>query len=127
MNISKTAALPAVGIAAAAVITLQVFLYDGEIILAQASSGRTLTQLIAQLVITIAVHLFVILMVPMLLIARRKFLTGYAVLVLSLAAYIQITTDLSLIGAAVALIAFSVLVFCGVVKLIEWLRYLRAD
>ena len=127
MNISKTAALPAVAIAAAAVITLQVFLYDGEIILAQASSGRTLTQLVAQLVITIAVHLFVVLMVPMLLIARRKFLTGYAVLALSLAAYIQITTDLSLIGAAVALIALSVLVFCGVVKLIEWLRYLRAD
>lgn len=126
MKRSKIAAFSALVMAAISVIALQMFLYDAEITMAQASMGSVPVQLVAEILITIATHLFVVLMVPMLLIAYGKYLAGYAVLALSLAAYTQMTTGLDVIGPMVAIIAVSILVFYGFRKASEWLRYLRA-
>lgn len=126
MKRSKIAAFPALLMAAISVIALQMFLYDAEITMAQASMGSVPVQLVAEILITIATHLFVVLMVPMLLIAYRKYLTGYAVLALSLAAYAQMITGLGVIGPMIAVIAVSILVFYGLRKASEWVRYLRA-
>ena len=109
MNISKKAALPAVAIAAAAVAALQLFMYDSEIIIAQATLGSIPVELIAEILITITLHAFFVLVIPLILIARQNITAGYAALALSLAAYVQLTTDLSLIGMAVTAIAFSIL------------------
>lgn len=126
MKRSTIAAFSALVMAAIPVIALQMFLYDAEITMAQASMGSVPVQLIAEILITIATHLFVILMVPMLLIAYRKYLAGYAVLGLSLAAYTQMTTGLGVIGPMIAVIAVSILGFYGFRKASEWVRYVRA-
>ena len=126
MKRTKIAAFSALVMAAITVIALQMFLYDAEITMAQASMGSMPVQLIAQILLTIAIHLFVVLMVPMLLIAYRKYLAGYAVLALSLAAYAQMTTGLGVIGPMIAVIAVLILVFYGLRKASEWVRYLRA-
>ncbi|TMU71826.1 hypothetical protein FGA82_25300 [Pseudomonas fluorescens] len=125
MKRSKIAPLPALVLAAITVISLQMFLYDAEITMAEASMGSVPVQLVAQILITIATHLFVVLMVPMLLIAYRKYLAGYAVLALSLAAYAQMTTGLGLIGPMIAVIAVSILGIHGFRKASEWVRYRR--
>lgn len=125
MNLSKKTTLPAAAIAFAAVTALQLFLYEGEVTLAQASFGSIPVELIAEILITIAVHLFVILMIPLLLIARKKIMLGYAVLALSLAAYVQIKTGLSLTGVVLTAIALSALAFHGVARAFAWVRYLR--
>jgi hypothetical protein len=127
MKRSKIAALAALVMAAITVISLQMFLYDAEITMAQASMGSVPVQLVAQILITIATHLFVVLMVPTLLIAYRRYLAGYAVLALSLAAYAQMTTGLGVIGPMIAVIAVSILGFYGFRKASEWIRYLRAN
>jgi hypothetical protein len=126
MKRSKIAALAALVMAAITVISLQMFLYDAEITMAQASMGSVPVQLVAQILITIATHLFVVLMVPTLLIAYRRYLASYAVLALSLAAYAQMTTGLGVIGPMIAVIAVSILGFYGFRKASEWIRYLRA-
>ena len=126
MNISKKAALPAVAIAAAAAAALQLFMYDSEIIIAQATLGSIPVELIAEILITITLHAFFVLMIPLILIARHNITAGYAALALSLAAYVQLTTDLSLIGMAVTAIAFSILAVWAISKALEWVRYLRA-
>jgi hypothetical protein len=126
MKRSKIAAVSALVTAAIIVIALQMFLYDAEITMAQASMGSMPVQLIAQILLTIAIHLFVVLMVPMLLIAYRKYLAGYAVLALSLATYTQMTTGLGVIGPMIAVIAVSILGFHGLRRASEWVRYLRA-
>jgi hypothetical protein len=126
MKRSKIAALAALVMAAVTVISLQMFLYDAEITMAKASMGSVPVQLVAQILITIATHLFVVLMVPTLLIAYRRYLAGYAVLALSLAAYAQMTTGLGVIGPMIAVIAVSILGFYGFRKASEWIRYLRA-
>jgi hypothetical protein len=126
MKRTKIAAFSALVMAAITVIALQMFLYDAEITMAQASMGSVPVQLVAEILITIATHLFVVLMVPMLLIAYRKYLAGYAVLALSLAAYAQMTTGLGVIGPMIAVIAVLILVFYGLRKASEWVRYLRA-
>ena len=126
MKRSKIAAVSALVTAAIIVIALQMFLYDAEITMAQASMGSVPVQLIAQILLTIAIHLFVVLMVPMLLIAYRKYLAGYAVLALSLATYTQMTTGLGVIGPMIAVIAVSILGFHGLIRASEWVRYLRA-
>lgn len=126
MNISKKAALPAVAIAAAAVAALQLFLYDGELIIAQESYGSIQVQLITEILITVALHVFVVLIIPLILIARRNIKAGYAALAITLSAYVQVTTDLSLIGMAVTAIALSILAVWGISKALEGIRYLRA-
>jgi hypothetical protein len=126
MKRSKNAALAALVMAAITVISLQMFLYDAEITMAQASMGSVPVQLVAQILITIATDLFVVLMVPTLLIAYRRYLAGYAVLALSLVAYAQMTTGLGVIGPMIAVIAVSILGFYGFRKASEWVRYLRA-
>jgi hypothetical protein len=126
MKRSKIAAFSALVTAAITVIALQMLLYDAEITMAQASMGSVPVQLTAEILITIATHLFVVLMVPMLLIAYRKHLAGYAVLALALAAYTQVTTGLGVIGPMIAVIAVSILSFYGLRKASEWVRYLRA-
>lgn len=126
MKRSKIAAFSALVMAAISVIALQMFLYDAEITMAQASMGSVPVQLVAEILITIATHLFVVLIAPMLLIAYRKYLAGYALLALSLAAYTQMTTGLGVIGPMVAVIAVSILSFYGLRKASEWVRYLRA-
>ncbi|MCT8950688.1 hypothetical protein [Pseudomonas iridis] len=126
MNISKKAALPAVAIAAAAVAALQLFMYDSEIIIAQATLGSIPVELIAEILITVTLHAFFVLVIPLILIARQNITAGYAALALSLAAYVQLTTDLSLIGMAVTAIAFSILAVWAISKAFEWVRYLRA-
>jgi hypothetical protein len=125
MKRSKIAPLPALLMAAITVISLQMFLYDAEITMAEASMGSVPVQLVAQILITIATHLFVVLMVPVLLIAYRKYLAGYAVLALSLAAYAQMTTGLGVIGPMIAVIAVSILGIHGFRKASEWVRYMR--
>jgi hypothetical protein len=126
MKRSKIAAFSALVTAAITVIALQMLLYDAEITMAQASMGSVPVQLTSEILITIATHLFVVLMVPMLLIAYRKYLAGYAVLALALAAYTQVTTGLGVIGPIIAVIAVSILSFYGLRKASEWVRYLRA-
>ncbi|MFJ5239222.1 hypothetical protein ACIP86_21260 [Pseudomonas neuropathica] len=126
MNISLKAALPAAVVATLTVVALQMFLYDAEITLAQASSGTVPVQLIAEMLLTIALHLFVLLMIPVLLIVYRKYIAAYAVLALALSAYCQITTGLSTMGPMIAVIAFSILGFYGLKKASEWIRYIRA-
>ena len=126
MKRSKIAAVSALVTAAIIVIALQMFLYDAEITMAQASMGSVPVQLVAEILITIATHLFVVLMVPTLLIAYRRYLAGYAVFALSLAAYAQMTTGLGVIGPMIAVIAVSILGFYGFRKASEWIRYLRA-
>lgn len=126
MKRTKIAAFSALVMAAITVIALQMFLYDAEITMAQASMGSVPVQLVAEILITIATHLFVVLMVPMLLIAYRKYLAGYAVLGLCLAAYVQMATGLGVIGPMIAVIAVLILVFYGLRKASEWVRYLRA-
>ena len=126
MKRSKIAAVSALVTAAIIVIALQMFLYDAEITMAQASMGSVPVQLVAEILITIATHLFVVLMVPMLLIAYRRYLAGYAVFALSLAAYAQMTTGLGVIGPMIAVIAVSILGFYGFRKTSEWVRYMRA-
>jgi hypothetical protein len=125
MKRSKIAPLPALLMAAITVISLQMFLYDAEITMAEVSMGSVPVQLVAQILITIATHLFVVLMVPVLLIAYRKYLAGYAVLALSLAAYAQMTTGLGVIGPMIAVIAVSILGIHGFRKASEWVRYMR--
>jgi hypothetical protein len=126
MKRSKIAAFSALVTAAITVIALQMLLYDAEITMAQASMGSVPVQLTSEILITISTHLFVVLMVPMLLIAYRKYLAGYAVLALALAAYTQVTTGLGVIGPMIAVIAVSILSFYGLRKASEWVRYLRA-
>lgn len=126
MKLSKKATFPAVIVAAMSVIALQALLYEAEIIMARASFGTVPVQLIAQILTTIALHLVVILMAPMLLIAYRKYIAGYALLALSLSAYAQITTGLSLIGPMIAALAVLILLFHGIRKASEWVRYIRA-
>ena len=126
MNITKKTTLPFIGISAAVVGGLQIFLYEPLIAIAQAQFDGVPLRLIMEILLTIAAHSTIISIVPLLLAAFNKVAISYIILFLFISIYVQITIGINSIGPTLAAIACLILIFYASVKASELIRHFRA-
>lgn len=95
---------------------LNYFGYQAIIQISQAQTGTIPTNLISEIITTIAFHLIALLVLPLALSAKNRTLTAFMVLIILGGIYTNYMTGMNTAGPAITIIAFGYLAFYGYSK-----------
>lgn len=95
---------------------LNYFAYQAIIQITQAQTDTIPTNLILEIITTIAIHIIVLSVLPLALSATNRTFTGYVTLIILGAIYITYMTGINAAGPAIAIVAFCYLAFYGYSK-----------
>lgn len=117
--------IPILLISAATVALLNYFSYEVVILIAQAQTDTIPTKLILEIISTAAIHLALLLAVPLFLSVTNRKLTSYVALAILIAIYTTFMTGVNAAGPVVVIVIFSYLSFYGYLKAQGIYNYFR--